>query len=78
MNEDCHNELGGLREVSAVNAKETVYAQYYLGMAMSQLRAMDEDKFQKFKHGLTESYEIQSLQARLGEAQDEAKENQIT
>lgn len=72
-NEECYNELGGLREVSAVNAKDAVYAQHHLGMAMSQLRAVDEDRFQKFKQGLTESYEIQSLQARLGEAQDEGQ-----
>lgn len=69
-NEECYNELG---EVSAVNAKDAVYAQHHLGMAMSQLRAVDEDRFQKFKQGLTESYEIQSLQARLGEAQDEGQ-----
>lgn len=63
-NEECYDELGGLREVSAVNAKDAVYAQYYLDMAMSQLRAVDEDRFQKFKQGLMESFEVQSLQAR--------------
>lgn len=50
-NEECYNELGGLREVSAVNAKDAVYSQHHLGMTMSQLRAVDEDRFQKFKQG---------------------------
>lgn len=35
---------------------------------------MDEDRFHKLKQGLTETHKIQSLQARLGEAQEEAKE----
>lgn len=76
-NKECFDELGGLREVSAVNAKDAVYAQYYLGTAMSELRAVDEDRYERFKQGLTESYEIQSLQARLSEAREHAKENHI-
>lgn len=35
---------------------------------------MDDDRFYKLKQGLTETHKIQSLQARLGEAQEEAKE----
>lgn len=43
-------------------------------MALSELRAVDEDRFYKFKQGVTETHKIQSLQARIGEAQEEAKE----
>lgn len=73
-NNECLDELGGLREVSATNAEDAVYARYYLDMALSELRAVDEDRFYKLKQGLTETHKIQSLQARLGEAQEEAKE----
>lgn len=73
-NNECLDELGGLREVSATNVEDTVYARYYLDMALSELRAVDEDRFYKLKQGMTETHKIQSLQARLGEAQEEAKE----
>lgn len=73
-NNECLDELGGLREVSAINAKDAVYARYHLDMALSELRAVDEDRFYKLKEGLTETHKIQSLQAGLGEAQEEAKE----
>lgn len=73
-NNECLDELEGLREVSAINAKDAVYARYYLDIALSELRAVDEDRFYKLKQGLTETHEIQSLQARIGEVQEEAKE----
>ena len=69
--------MRGLREVSAINAKDTVYARYHLDIALSEFRAVDEDRFYKLKQGLTETHKIQSLQARLGEVQEEAKEKHM-
>lgn len=43
-------------------------------MALSEVRAVDEEGFYKLKQGLTETHKIQSLQARFGEVQQEAKE----
>lgn len=91
-NNEFLEELVGLREVSASNAEEAVYARHNLDMALTELRAVlvgvddDPERFYKFKQGLTvmmdeeaetattQQHKIQSLQEKLDEAQEDAKE----